>query len=163
MSTSLTLPTELVKQVEQILSDLRREAEAECVLLADVSGQLISVAGRMQEIDPVLVAALAAGDVAAMAELTRHIGEESYHGSFLHEGERKSIYLFSVASSFILIVIFSTDTPLGLVRLIGGRAAARFYALSATFEELMHVPHETPRHDFRVALADELEKAFGGL
>ncbi len=163
MSTSLTLPTELVKQVEQILADLHREAEAECVLLADVSGQLISVAGRMQEIDPVLVAALAAGDVAAMAELTRHIGEESYHGSFLHEGGRKSIYLFSVASSFILIVIFSTDTPLGLVRLVGGRAAARFYALSATFEELMRVPHETPRHDFRVALADELEKAFGGL
>ena len=91
---SLTLPTQLVKQVEQILADLHREAEAECVLLADVSGQLICVVGRMQEIDPVLVAALAAGDVAAMAELTRHIGEESYHGSFLHEGERKSIYLF---------------------------------------------------------------------
>jgi len=27
----------------------------------------------------------------------------------------------------------------------------------------MHVPHETPSHDFRAALADELEKAFGGL
>ena len=163
MSTSLTLPTELVNQIEQILADLRREAEAECILLADVSGQLISVEGRMQEIDPVLVAALAAGDVAAMAELTHHIGEESYHGSFLHEGESKSIYLFSVANSFILVVIFSADTPIGLVRLVGGRAAARLYALSATFEELMHIPHETPTHDFRAALADELEKAFGGL
>ena len=157
---SLTLPRRLADQIEQILADLRHEAEAECVLLADVSGQLISVTGQMQEIDPVLVAALAAGDAAAMAELNRHIGEESHHSSFLHEGERKSIYLFSVASSFILIIIFRADTPIGLVRLVGGRATARLYALSATFEELMHVPHETPRHDFRVALADELEKAF---
>jgi predicted regulator of Ras-like GTPase activity (Roadblock/LC7/MglB family) len=157
---SLNLPRRLAEQIEQILSDLRREAEAECVLLADISGQLISVAGQLQEIDPVLVAALAAGDVAAMAELTRHIGEESRHSSFLHEGERKSIYLFSVASSFILIVIFWAGTPIGLVRLVGGRTAARLYALSAAFEELMHVPHETPSHDFRVALADELEKAF---
>jgi len=159
----LTLPTELVKQIEQILADLRREAEAECALLADISGQLISVEGQIRGVDPVLVAALAAGDVAAMAELTRLIGEDSLYGSFLHEGECKSIYLFSVASSFILIVIFWADTPLGLVRLVGGRAAAQLYALSATFEELMHVPHETPSHDFRVALADELEKAFGGL
>jgi predicted regulator of Ras-like GTPase activity (Roadblock/LC7/MglB family) len=157
---NLTLPRRTAEQIEQILTDLRHEAEAECVLLADISGQLISVEGQLQEIDPVLVAALAAGDVAAMAELTRHIGEESHHGSFLHEGERKSIYLFSVASSFILIVIFRADTPIGLVRLVGGRAAARLYALSATFEELMHVPYETPSHDFQAALADELEKAF---
>ena len=91
----LTLPTELVKQIEQILADLRREAEAECALLADISGQLISVEGQIRGVDPVLVAALAAGDVAAMAELTRLIGEDSLYGSFLHEGECKSIYLFT--------------------------------------------------------------------
>jgi predicted regulator of Ras-like GTPase activity (Roadblock/LC7/MglB family) len=160
---SLTLPPKLAEQIEQILARLRHEAEAECALLADVSGQLISVQGQIQEIDPVLIAALAAGDVAAMAELTRQIGEDNSHGSFLHEGENKSIYLFSVANSFILIIIFRADTPLGLVRLVGGRAAAHLYALSSDFEEMMHRPHKVPSSDFGAALADELEKAFGGL
>jgi predicted regulator of Ras-like GTPase activity (Roadblock/LC7/MglB family) len=160
---SLILPTKLAKQIEQILARLRHEVQAECILLADIGGRLISAHGRIQDIDPVLVAALAAGDVAAMTELTRQIGEESYHGSFLHEGESKSIYLFSVANSFILIVIFRADTPLGLVRLVGGRTAAQLSALSADFEELAKESHEIPSGDFGAALADELERTFGRL
>jgi len=159
----LSLPGELAEQIEHILAELHYETEAECILLADISGQLICTQGQMMGIDPVLVAALAAGNVAAMSELTRQIGEESHLGSFLHEGDNKGIYLFNVGNSFVLIVIFQINALLGLVRLLGGRAAGQLHALSAQFEEHMNQPHSIPNADFGAALADELDKAFGEL
>ena len=163
MGIRLALPAELAKQIECILVDLRHNAEAECILLVDVSGQLISAQGRMQGIDPVTVAALAAGDVAARAALARQIDEENPHGSFLHESENKSVYLFSVGGSFILIVIFQADTPLGLIRLFVRRAAERLHPLTAEFEDLMGQPTQVPAADFGATLAEELDNVFEGL
>ena len=163
MGIGLALPAEMAEQIERILVDLHRNAEAECVLLADVSGQLISVQQRMDEIDPVLVAALAAGDVGAMSELAQQIGEENPHGSSLHEGKNRSIYLFNVAGSFILIVIFQADTLIGLMRLFVRRAAERLHPLTAEFEDLMGQPTQVPAADFGATLAEELDNVFEGL
>ena len=163
MTTGFALPEELAEQIEQILVDVRHRARAECILLADVSGQLISVQGQTQGMDPVLVAALAAGDVAALSELARQIGETDHRGSFLHEGVNKSIYLFGVSESFILIVIFRTDTPIGLVRLFAGRAVEQLRPLAVEFEQSLSQPEEIFDADFGAALADELEEVFGEL
>lgn len=161
MRANFALPIEMADQIEQIITNLRRMAEAECVILADVSGQLISVHGHLEESDPTLVAALAAGDVAAMAELSRRIGEDSPSCSLLHEGMRKSIYMHTIANSFILLVVYGSDTLVGMVRLFAGRAAEKLEELAVEFEELVSQPEAPPRTDFGAALADELEKAFG--
>ncbi|MDY6875546.1 MAG: roadblock/LC7 domain-containing protein [Chloroflexota bacterium] len=176
LGLGLAMPPELIEQIEHILVDLHREAEAKCILLADVSGQLITTQGQMQEIDPVLVAALAAGHVGAMAELSRQVGEKDSGGTFLHEGKRRSLYLINVANSFIMIVIFEHTSLIGMVRLLADRAAEQLYALIAEFEKFMRQPSEIPdadigddlandfgaalADDFGAALADELEKAF---
>jgi len=163
MKTGISLPAELAEQIERILADLHRRTGAECILLADISGQLITAQGQMRAIDPVLVAALAAGDVAALTELARQFGEENPHGSFLHEGEDKSCYLFSIAHSFILIVIFSSDTLIGLMRLSVRRAAERLYPLTTEFEEIMNQSTQALTGDFGATLARELDTAFEGL
>ena len=161
MNSDYGLPVEMAEQIEQTLSNLRRMTEAESVMLADVSGQLVSLHGEIEESDPVLIAALAAGDVAAMSELSRQIGEQNPSGSFLHEGEHKSIYLLNVGTSFILLVIFRAETLVGMVRLFTGRAAEQLESISREYEELMEQPKAAPGADFGTALAGELERAFG--
>jgi predicted regulator of Ras-like GTPase activity (Roadblock/LC7/MglB family) len=161
MRADFALPVEMSDQIEHVMADLRRMTEAECVMLADISGQLISLHGHLQEGDPATVAALAAGDVAAMAELSRQIGEENPRGSLLHEGKRKSIYLHNVANSLILIVVFHTKTLIGMVRLFAGRAAEKLQELATGFEEPVSRPKARPSTDFRAALEDELGRAFG--
>jgi len=161
MRVNFSLPTEMADQIDKILVRVRRMTEAECVLLADVSGQLIGLHGQTQGSDPVLVAALAAGDMAAMVELSRQVGEEDPSGAFLHEGEHKSVYLYNVAGSLILIVIFGPGTPVGLVRLFAGRAADELLTIADQFEELASSAPEAASEDFSAALSDELEKAFG--
>ena len=160
MRADFALPIEMADQIEQIIANLRRMVEAECVMLADISGQLISVHGHLEKSDPTLVAALAAGDVAAMAELSRQIGEENPSGSLLHEGKHKSIYMHNIANSFVLLVVYGSDTLIGMVRLFAGRAAEKLEALAVEFEELVSQPKAPPSTDFGAALADELEKAF---
>ena len=157
------MPVELAEQIERILTDVRRRTKAEYILLADISGQLLSAQGRTDGIDPVLVAALAASDVAAMAELSRQIGEKNSHGSFLHEGDEKNIYLHVVAGSFLLIVVFRSATPVGLVRLFARRGVERLYPLAAEFEESLSLSGEGKllSNVFGAALTDELERAFG--
>jgi predicted regulator of Ras-like GTPase activity (Roadblock/LC7/MglB family) len=161
MRANFALPIEMADRVEQIMVNLHRMAEAECIMLADVSGQLISVHGHLEESDPTLVAALAAGDVAAMAELSRRIGEGSPSCSLLHEGKHKSIYMHNIANSFVLLVVYGSDTLIGMVRLFAGRAAEKLEELAVEFEELVSQPEALPSTDFSAALADELEKAFG--
>lgn len=163
MKTGISLPSKLAEQIEHILADLHHRTRAEYILLADISGQLITAQGQMRTIDPVLVAALAAGDVAALTELARQVGEKNPHGSFLHEGENVNTYLFNVAGSFILIVIFQTGTPVGLIRLFVRRAAERLYPLTDEFEDVMGQITKVPNADFGATLADELDKVFEGL
>ena len=95
-----------------------------------------------------------------MSELSRQIGEDNPSGSFLHEGEHKSIYLLNVGSSFILLVIFRAETLVGMVRLFTGRAAEQLETISRDYERLMGQPKAVPGADFGTALAGELERAF---
>lgn len=159
----VSLPVELTERMEGILEETRRRARAECILLADVSGQLITTSGKVETFDPVLVVTLAAADLAAMGELSRQIGEQETTGGFLHEGKHKSIYLYGIAESFVMVILFSVETPVGLVRLFAGRAALQLEELVSEFEEWVHVPSPGPEDGFDVALAEELDKAFEGL
>jgi predicted regulator of Ras-like GTPase activity (Roadblock/LC7/MglB family) len=163
MAANIALPIDLAEQIERILADLYQKLENACILLADVSGQLVATQGTMRSVAPATVAALAAGDMAAMTELARQIGEENPHGSFLHEGEDKNIYLFNVAGSFILIVIFRNNIPIGMVRLLVRRTAECLHPFVAEFDELMSHVSQGPDDDFGASLAQELDDMFAGL
>ena len=160
MSSGISLDERLGDQIDEILSDLMDRSHAECILLVDISGQLINYEGQLEEGDLSNIAALAAGDMSAMAELSRQIGEEDPHGSFLFEGEDRSLYMFNVASSFILIVVFDSDTPVGLIRLLVKRAGEQLHPLTKDFEEMMEASTGELSEEFGSGLAEELENAF---
>ena len=160
MENGLHIPEELLDKIEYVLSHLAEKARTDSIVLADISGQVISIQGIMDEGTPAIVAALAAGDVAAMAELSKRIGENDPHGSFFHEGETKSIYLHNIVGSFILIVIFRTETPIGLVRLFAKRAVEQLMPLTVEFENVMGPPGSFAPDDFSKGITDEFEDTF---
>jgi len=160
MKQGLHIPEEMLERIDYILAHLAEKAHTECIVLADISGQVISLQGIMDKGTPAVVAALAAGDVAAMAELSNRIGESDPHGSFFHEGETKSIYLHNIAGSFILIVIFRSETPIGLVRLFAKRAVEQLLPITDEFEEIMGPPADYSAEDFRKGITQELDDTF---
>lgn len=160
MNQELHVPEEMLDKIEYILTHLAEKAHTDSIVLADISGQVVSIQGIMDEGTPAVVAALAAGDVAAMSELSKRIGENDPHGSFFHEGETKSIYLHNIAGSFILIVIFRAETPIGLVRLFAKRAVEQLLPITEEFEQVMGLPEGYNADDFNQGITQEFEDTF---
>ncbi len=160
MNQGLHVPEELLDKIEYILTHLAEKAHTDSIVLADISGQVLSIQGIMDEGTPAVVAALAAGDVAAMSELSKRIGESDPHGSLFHEGETKSIYLHNIAGSFILIVIFRAETPIGLVRLFAKRAVEQLLPITEEFEQVMGTAEGYNADDFTRGITQEFEDTF---
>ena len=85
---TLIAPRETLVKIENYLERLLNRSRALCVLLVDISGQLIAVKGNNEGLDTSTLAALAASNVAATAEIARQLDEPEPFCYLLHEGKR---------------------------------------------------------------------------
>ena len=112
------LSVEQAEAIDACLDRIAYESEARCIILADVTGQLIAERGRTSSMNTQVLSALAAGELAATHELARLVGEEARFKLLLHEGQQHSVYLSDVGEQLILVIVFDVGTPIGLVRMI---------------------------------------------
>lgn len=163
MMRGLYLSEGLIDEIDRILTELRQKTQVSCVLLADVSGQLISETGATTGFDTQTVAALTASDMSATAELARQLGEAKPFRMLFHEGEQRHLYLSDVGNSLILIVVFETSIPIGLVRVFTERAALELLPLTERYETALDQARGVLDEAFDESLSDELDGAFGAL
>jgi predicted regulator of Ras-like GTPase activity (Roadblock/LC7/MglB family) len=163
MTRGLCLPTGLLDEMDRILNQLQRKTQVTCVLLADISGQLICTAGQVSGLDVVSVAALTASDMSATAELARQLGEAKPFRMLFHEGEHRHLYLSDVGNSFILVVVFESRVPIGLVRVFTERAARELQSLTDSYETALEQAGAVVSEDFDDSLLDQLDQVFGSL
>jgi predicted regulator of Ras-like GTPase activity (Roadblock/LC7/MglB family) len=168
------LPDTTSDKLEAVIRNLQRRTQAEVVILADISGQLIFHHGQTSDMDPNIVAALGAGQLTAVTELARQIGDPDPRGAFLHEGSEKRVYLCSVASSFVVIVVFTEDVPVGLIRLFSDRAVKELEAWVGEFERWIDTSgaflggewgdetEDGGDDDLEAAISDAFDEAFEG-
>jgi predicted regulator of Ras-like GTPase activity (Roadblock/LC7/MglB family) len=147
--------------VKKYLGELYSKTRAKVVLFADMAGQIIAERGDTAEMNTTVLAALAAGDFAATAEIAKLVGEGDRFKLHLHEGETKNVYLTNVGDQFFLIIIFEANVALGMVRVYTKKAV----------ESLVSVVEEAAKNegfseedlideDFGNLLAQELDGAF---
>ncbi len=160
MPKPIVLPAEQVDQIEKILDELRGKTRSAFVFLADISGQLISVRGRLGDSDTVALAALTASNMAATAEMARRMGEKNQFRLMFHEGETRNIYLSQVGSSFLLAVIFEVQVQIGLVRLFSKRAVDELEKLTAQYENVVTNTPSMMEAGFDSAFDDALDNLF---
>jgi predicted regulator of Ras-like GTPase activity (Roadblock/LC7/MglB family) len=159
MGQGLALSPIEFEQVEQVLIRLCQQVEASTAFLADISGQLLCQVQTRPGADTTILAALAASNLAATAEMGRLIGEPERFRTVLHEGVNHSFHIAIVNNTFLLAVVFAPAVPVGLVRLFTKQAVLQLMNVAETFESA--VGSELAQ-DFGQALADELERALTG-
>jgi predicted regulator of Ras-like GTPase activity (Roadblock/LC7/MglB family) len=107
--------------INNVLDDLLASSKARNVILIDRTGQLITQCGPDVEFDLTSFASLCAADFEANYQLARLIGERDFSTLF-HQGARDSMYMGKINRGVVLVVLFTRETTLGLVRLRVKRA-----------------------------------------
>ncbi len=102
-------------EIEQMLAELRAEANARSVFVVQGNGSVIAAKGAVKDLNISALAALVAGDFAATAEIASLIGEERAFKLNYHEGTQYSVYSAQIVPGVFLLVIFSPDIKLGVV------------------------------------------------
>lgn len=150
-------------EINENLEILRKESNAESVLLIDKAGQLITSAGDVRSIDMSAFASLSAADFAATSQLALLIGEAEFK-TLYHQGKKFSLYVSVVAQSVILVVIFGQKTTLGLVRLKVNNTTQKLEMIfTRIFEKLGSVKVEKEREfgeDFFREADSEIDNLF---
>jgi ribosomal protein L18 len=163
LSPSFVLSVEQAEAIDACLERMAYESEARCIILADVTGQLIAERGWTGAMNTQVLSALAAGELAATNEMARLVGEKARCKLLLHEGESPSVYLSDVGEQLILVIVFDTDTPIGLVRMVLKQAVEELAPIigSAGQEARRGQAHEALDGDFAQLLEDELDASLG--
>ncbi len=134
VDTSLVMLDEEYKETRRILDRLLEEAFARVVFLVDKDGQLVASCGDEEGIDSTSLASLTAGNIAATGGLAKLLGQKEFSILF-HQGEKENIHISLIGGRMILVVIFDTQSTLGLVRLRAKKAGEE---LNEIFQRLIN-------------------------
>jgi len=111
--------------IETLLSKLMQQIPAAFILLADVTGQVVSTRGGQGEINTVSLGSLVAGDLAASHEIARLTGQFQEYQLVLREGSTTHTFICEGGHHLAMLVQVSTEVPLGWARMIIRKAAQR--------------------------------------
>lgn len=85
-------------------------------MLIDGSGNILVYCGqKTQNMDTISLAALAAANLGATAQIAQLIGEEDFSLVF-HKGKKENFHICKIGEELILVTIFGPGVSLGLVR-----------------------------------------------
>jgi len=106
------------RAMDQVLENLLAQCPAEYILVAEVSGQVFSVKGKRDLANPVVLASLVAGDMAASEEIARVTGQYQRFQFSLREGIASNTFIVAAGDHLILFVQVAKDVPLGWARML---------------------------------------------
>lgn len=119
------------ERMKRILAELIEQCEADACLVCDQAGHVLACQD-LRDQDPLLISALGAGVFVATKELARILGEEEF-SSVLHQGVNRSILIGAITEEALIIILFSGDDKVGLVKLYAPAAAG---ALRSVFTDV---------------------------
>jgi predicted regulator of Ras-like GTPase activity (Roadblock/LC7/MglB family) len=157
--TRLVFYKEDIEVIGKTLSAFLKNANAQCALLVDKDGHLVTKEGESGTYDMDTISALVAGSFAATRQMAKLLGEEEFALMF-HQGKKDNIQLLLVGERTILAVIFDDRTTLGMVRLYSGQVSAK---LAQVFSDISKRKSEGEKisQEFGQAARGKLDDIFG--
>lgn len=126
MSTTRAVEPWVLEPLERFVT----ESGARLTLVMTPSGQVLAQHGFSRAVDVMAAAALGAGIVASTEELARMLHERAFR-ALNHQGARHGIFLSvcsTVRGRVVVLVVYGTDSSVGLVQLFFEELAAELAA-----------------------------------
>lgn len=128
----LVLSDNRFDEIARCLADLRFELSAQCILLADVVGQMLAHVGTTEGVDLQVLLSLIGGSFATAFEMARHLGEEQALTLNYHEGKHLDVYSANVNEELFIVLLFDKrrqSSRIGMVWLYTRRTLQQLRAL----------------------------------
>jgi predicted regulator of Ras-like GTPase activity (Roadblock/LC7/MglB family) len=148
-----------LERLEGLLLSFVRESGAQCAILMDRAGRLLTMAGQTEGIDGVSFASLAAADFAASDQLARLLGEKECTSLF-HQGEQRSMFLADIDGDAVLATVFDDETTLGLVKVKLREATPSFSEVFSAAANREPSVDEALASDWAAAASSEIDRLF---
>ncbi len=114
--SSFVLTPEKVDAVRTLIEKNLINAGVSKVMIIDDAGNILTECGTESSItDTTSLAALAAANFGATAQIAKLIGENDFSLLF-HQGRKRSVHFIRIGKELIMMSVFNDDISLGLIR-----------------------------------------------
>jgi len=158
MPRGLQLSPSQEKLIQRILDRVLVTCPAQFILLAEISGQLISVHGEKGNTDPGALGALVAGDLSASQEMARITGQYQHAQLILREGSDTTTFISEVGEKMVLYMRINKEEPLGWARLMILQAChALLEVISAPAQDVEKLELDLSEEQLNTLIEDGLD------
>ncbi len=153
--SQLVLSPAQLNDLRACLAQFGQQADVQCAMLADFSGQDIVSWNAQEDVDTPSIAALAAGDLMATLEIGRMLGGKRACNLIVQEHDDLTILIARVGDGLLLLLATAKDVPLGWSRLAIKRATDRILGIVGT--TVLSPPPPAVSEDFERNFANQLD------
>ena len=149
------------QKINLALGQLCTHLKADVIIFADRNGYPVSYEVTDSEIDINNLTVLAAGTFSATAEMASLIKEKDQFKYIFHEGNYRNVYMCTVGSEYLMVIVFKKETALGLVRVLAQNVVTRLEELVNDLKKENKQAVKVLDDEFKSLLKSELDKTFG--
>ncbi len=157
--TSMIVPPDEVAKIEDVLGRLVDETGGNHALLLDKSGQVIAAHGDGSRQDTTALGALIAGTFASSREVAKLLREKDFKMLF-QQGVRENLFIALIAEQWILTIIFTKETHIGLVKVLLKKATEELARIHQRVREMKRVRGDMLGLSFRTSMEDTIDLLF---
>lgn len=124
MATLPQLIEEDIQRLDEALREFNVSADATAALVIDKGGFLITHQGDASDFDLTTIAALSSGAFMANQTIASLVNETNFN-SIYQQGEKFSLFVINIDDNCMLVVIFKSQTGVGVVKYFAAHAVKR--------------------------------------
>jgi predicted regulator of Ras-like GTPase activity (Roadblock/LC7/MglB family) len=127
MATLPQLNEDDIRKLDETLRDFLAQTDAAVAMVTDQAGFLIAHQGEHGELDLTTLCALASGSFLASQTIAKLVQERDFNHTVL-QGVRASVFTANVDQQCLLVVVFPSQTGVGIVKYYSAGALGRLAA-----------------------------------
>jgi len=134
MATLPQLIEDDIQRLDEALRDFITAADATAALVIDKGGFLVTHQGDSRDFDLTTIAALSSGAFMANQTIAGLVNETNFN-SIYQQGEKFSLFVINIDANCMLVVIFKSQTGVGVVKYFAAAAVKRIAGQLALAQE----------------------------
>ena len=152
-----------IDRINAALLTFIKKANAQCALVIDKEGHMVSRQGYFKQ-DSSALAALVSGSFASTREVARLLGEPEFRTMF-HQGPGQSIHITLIGERTLQVAVFPAQVKAGMAQVLCKELAVQLDAVMADAgrRKPEDAKQETLGKNFSAEMKNQLDSLFGNL